>query len=52
MTKWKKFLNREIRYILIFILTGIVVTILSDYFGIVKSRYVYHLIRHILNTLF
>lgn len=51
MKKWQKFLKSESRYLLIFILTGIIVSILATRFGLIKSRYVYHLVNHILRTI-
>ncbi len=51
MKKLKKFSQREIRYILIFLLTGIIVSILAEKFGLIKSRYIYHLVNPILRSL-
>lgn len=51
MKKLKKISQREIRYILIFLLTGIIVSILAEKFGIVKSRVLYRLISHFLHAI-
>lgn len=49
MTKsLNKFAKSEAKYILIFILTGLIVSFLADKFGLDKSHYTYHLVRKVL----
>ncbi|HGD2962978.1 hypothetical protein HK297_00505 [Streptococcus agalactiae] len=47
----KKFIRSEAKYIFIFTLTGAIVAVLAEKFGLIKSPYIYHFIRHILYSL-